>query len=159
MKNESIFTFVKQLSEELVSVADRVEELMFDQPNAALTQARLYSEILVKMISKQEKIEEIYPVPHSDRIHKLFRQNAIEEGLYKKLEMIRKKGNKAVHNVEEADFNDVLPIHEALFDASVWYMQVYVRYDFEAPQYEPPVKAKSENNHRKSCKTICRRKT
>lgn len=117
---------------------------MFDQPNVALAQAHLYSEILVKMIIKQKKIEEIYPVTHSERINKLFRQNAIEEDLYKKLEMIRKKGNKVVHNVEEADFNDVLPIHEVLFDASVWYMQVYVRYDFEAPQYEPPAKAKSE---------------
>ena len=56
-----------------------------------------------------------------------------------KLEWIRKKGNKAVHDVTEVEVADALQAHKFLFEISVWYMQVYVTYNFEAPVYKLPV--------------------
>jgi type I restriction enzyme R subunit len=43
----------------------------------------------VKIVSKKEGLEDIYPLKHSERIHKLYRQNAIEEDIYMKMEWIR----------------------------------------------------------------------
>ena len=138
--SRSTFTFVEKFSKDLAELAYRIEEQLFEQPNAALVQARLYSEELVKMISANEELEDVYPLKHSERIHKLHRENAIDEDLYMKLELIRKKGNKAAHDVKEADILDVIQVHKYLFELSEWYMQVYVSFDFEAPMYNLPLK-------------------
>ncbi|MFB4324460.1 DUF4145 domain-containing protein [Priestia sp. BR_2] len=137
-----LFDFVKQFSNELANLAERIEDKLFSEPHASLIQARLYSEHLVKLISKQEELEELYPLKHAERIHKLYRQNAIEEDIYLKLEWIRKKGNKAVHDVKEVETVDILQTHKFLFEISVWYMQLYVTYEFEAPAYKLPLTQK-----------------
>ncbi|MBO9128594.1 DUF4145 domain-containing protein [Bacillus sp. 165] len=146
MPNDFLFEFVRQFSSELAELAYRIENQLLDQPHASMMQARLYNEQLVKIISKEEKLEEVYPLKISEQIHKLYRQNVIEEDIYLKLEWIRKKGNKAVHNVEEVDIHDALQAHKFLFEISVWYMQVYVSYNFEVPVYKLPVKTEKETN-------------
>ncbi|AXN38131.1 DUF4145 domain-containing protein [Peribacillus butanolivorans] len=144
MHNHSLFEFVGQFSSELFELACRIENQLLDQPLASLIQARLYTEQLVKVISKEEGFEDIYPLKHSERIHKLYRQNVVEEDIYLKLEWIRKKGNKAAHDIKEVSITDVLQVHKFLFEISVWYMQVYVSYDFEAPIYKQPIKTAQE---------------
>ncbi|MBM7662694.1 hypothetical protein JOC85_003504 [Bacillus mesophilus] len=141
MGNSSLFEFVEQFSSELGELATRIEAQLFSQPQAVLIQARLYSEELVRLISKEEGIEEVYPLKAYERIHKLYRQSLIEEDLYMKLEWVRKKGNKAAHDVSESDVMDAIQVHKYLFEMSVWYMQVYVSYDFEAPVYALPTRA------------------
>src|SRR4051812_48265828 len=103
-----LFDFVKQFSTELANLAKRIEDKMFSEPHASLMEARLYSEHLVKTISKEEELEAVYPLKHAERIHKLYRQNVIEEDLYMKFEWIRKKGNKAAHDVSEVEVADML---------------------------------------------------
>ncbi|MGY3312854.1 hypothetical protein ACV242_001350 [Peribacillus simplex] len=147
MHNHSLFEFVGQFSSELFELVCRIENQLLDQPLASLIQARLYTEQLVKIISKEEGFEDIYPLKHSERIHKLYRQNAVEEDIYLKLEWIRKKGNKAAHDIKEVNINDVLQVHKFLFEISVWYMQVYVSYDFEAPIYKLPIKTAQETTN------------
>ncbi|MEV5037778.1 DUF4145 domain-containing protein [Peribacillus frigoritolerans] len=147
MHNHSLFEFVGQFSSELFELVCRIENQLLDQPLASLIQARLYTEQLVKIISKEEGFEDIYPLKHSERIHKLYRQNAVEEDIYLKLEWIRKKGNKAAHDIKEVSITDVLQVHKFLFEISVWYMQVYVSYDFEAPIYKLPIKTAQETTN------------
>ncbi|MFE4426475.1 DUF4145 domain-containing protein [Peribacillus butanolivorans] len=147
MHNHSLFEFVGQFSSELFELVCRIENQLLDQPLASLIQARLYTEQLVKIISKEEGIEDIYPLKHSERIHKLYRQNGVEEDIYLKLEWIRKKGNKAAHDIKEVNINDVLQVHKFLFEISVWYMQVYVSYDFEEPIYKLPIKKAQETTN------------
>ncbi|WP_043932435.1 DUF4145 domain-containing protein [Bacillus sp. EB01] len=139
---QGAFEFVGSFSNELLTLIVQLEEALFTQPQTVLMQARLYTEQLVKLVSKEEGIENVYPLKHAERIHKLYRQNAIEEDLYIKLEWIRKKGNKAAHDVSAVSIEDGLKAHKYLFDISVWYMQVYVSYDFEAPIYKLPVPEK-----------------
>ncbi|MEI4831800.1 DUF4145 domain-containing protein [Bacillus sp. FJAT-53711] len=146
MLNHSLFEFVEQFSSDLAELAYRIENQLFDQPHASMMQARLYSEELVKIISKEEELENIYPLKHAEKIHKLYRQNAIEEDIYMKLEWIRKKGNKATHDVKEVEIHDALQAHKFLFEISVWYMQVYVNYNFEPPIYKLPIKSAPETN-------------
>ncbi|MCA1055724.1 DUF4145 domain-containing protein [Rossellomorea aquimaris] len=139
----SIFEFVKDFSVELADLAARIEEKIFEEPQAALMQARLYNEEIVKLISEAEELETLYGLKHAERIHRLFRDNAIDEDLYMKFEWIRKKGNKAVHEVTDANVTDMLQAHRFLFDISVWYMQVYVSHTFKSPLYKVPVPMRS----------------
>ncbi|PMC35977.1 hypothetical protein CJ195_17135 [Bacillus sp. UMB0899] len=138
MMNDSIFTFVGEFSTELMELAFSIENQLHDQPQSALMQARLYSEVLVKILSTAEDLETVYSLKHSERIHNLFRQDIIDEEIYTKLEFIRKKGNKAVHTIKEADVLDAIQVHKFLFELSVWYMEVYVSFDFKAPSYKVP---------------------
>lgn len=147
-----LFDFVRQFSNELANLAERIEDNLFNDPHASLIQARLYSEHLVKLISKEEELEELYAPKHAERIHKLYRQNAIEEDIYLKLEWIRKKGNKAVHDVNEVETADVLQTHKFLFEISVWYMQLYVTYEFKAPAYKLPIALETNNDQDKTLK-------
>ncbi|MCL9634125.1 DUF4145 domain-containing protein [Bacillus zanthoxyli] len=147
-----LFDFVRQFSNELANLAERIEDNLFNDPHASLIQARLYSEHLVKLISKEEELEELYAPKHAERIHKLYRQNAIEEDIYLKLEWIRKKGNRAVHDVNEVETADVLQTHKFLFEISVWYMQLYVTYEFKAPAYKLPIALETNNDQDKTLK-------
>ncbi|MCM3570309.1 DUF4145 domain-containing protein [Neobacillus mesonae] len=139
-----LFDFVRQFSNELADLAQSIEDQLFENPHGTLMQTRLYAEELVKIISQKEGLEKIYPLKPAERIHKLYRQDLIEEEIYTKLEWIRRTGNKAVHDVKKAEIKDVLEAHKLLFEISVWYMQVYVNFDFEVPEYQLPVKTSQE---------------
>ncbi|KOY82171.1 DUF4145 domain-containing protein [Lysinibacillus macroides] len=145
MGHNFLLDFVKNITPKMLELAKQIEDTLYDQPQASLMQARLYTEQLVKMISDMEGIETIYPLKHSERIHKLYRTNAIEEAIYVKLEWIRKKGNKAAHEFKEVHIQDVLQAHRFIYDISVWYMQIFVNHDFEAPLYKEPEKSKGND--------------
>ncbi|RLQ93627.1 DUF4145 domain-containing protein [Falsibacillus albus] len=145
MRGKSLFEFIEVVSKDLLALAEDLESMLFSQPQSVMIQARLYTENLIKLVSKDEGIEDVYPLKHSERIHKLYRQNAIEEDIYIKLEWVRKMGNKAAHDLTPPSLEDGMKAHRYLFDISVWYMQVYVNYDFEAPVYKLRAPEKSEN--------------
>ncbi|MBU5465814.1 DUF4145 domain-containing protein [Virgibacillus sp. MSJ-26] len=134
----TIFEFTKEISDDFHQLATEIENLIYEQPNATLMKSRLYCEHIVKRISEQEKLEEMYPLKHAERIYKLYRDQAIEEEIYLKLEWIRKMGNKAAHHLNAVDIQSAIQAHRFLFDISVWYMEVYVSYDFVAPIYQLP---------------------
>ncbi len=140
-----LFNFIEKVSEDLFELVTQLEEALFNQPRTVLMQARLYTEQLVKLASKGEGLEDIYAIKHNERIYKLYHQNAIEEEIYIKMEWIRKKGNKAAHDVSSGSYEDAIKAHKYLFDISVWYMQLYINYDFEAPIYKLPVPYTEKN--------------
>ncbi|MBM7655264.1 DUF4145 domain-containing protein [Neobacillus cucumis] len=144
--NNCLFDFVREFSDELADLAHRIEAQLFNQPQSALIQARLYCEKLVKKISDTESLEAIYPLKPAERIHKLYRQDIIPEEIYLKLEWIRKMGNKAAHDLKEIELKDILEAHKLLFEISVWYMEVYVSHQFTAPKYQLPVNVHQETN-------------
>lgn len=141
-----LFEFVREFSTELANLAERIEDKIFDEPDAAMVQARKYCEYIVQMISNEEELEAEYSLKHVDKIHRLYRKNVFDEDIYNKLEFIRRKGNQAAHHVAEVDVADAMQIHKFLFEISVWYMQEYVAFHFEAPAYKLPVKNSPEVN-------------
>ncbi|PBB06945.1 hypothetical protein [Salimicrobium humidisoli] len=138
MSGTHLFGFVNTISEDLYTLTKDIEASLFSQPQSVLIQARLYTENLMKIVSKQEELEKVVPLKHVERIYRLYRQNAVEGEIYAKLEWVRKKGNKAAHDIHAATYEDGFKAHRYLFDISVWYMQVYGSYDFEAPIYKLP---------------------
>lgn len=145
MSEQSLFAFIKSVSNDLYELAKDIESQLYDYPDNALLKIRLYCEQLIKLIFEQEDIEEIYPLNNAERIHRLYRDQAIEEDIYRKFEWIRKKGNKAAHEIKTTKLEDVIKAHRFLYDVSVWYMQVYVSYDFEPPIYDLPKRSSQKN--------------
>ncbi|THE12328.1 DUF4145 domain-containing protein [Bacillus timonensis] len=139
MKN-SVFHFIGDFSSQLEELALRVEALLWDQPQAAMTQARLFGELFVNMIFEQENMSEVYPLKLVEKINRLYRHDVIQDDMYKKLEFLRKNGNIASHQVLEMDQEVAKEAHRAIFDLGVWYAEVYVSHIFSAPSYELPSK-------------------
>jgi hypothetical protein len=144
MKN-SLFNFIGEFSSTLEELALRVEALLWDQPQAAMTQARLFGEVLVSMIFEQENMNEVYPLKQVEKINRLYKYDIITDDIYKKLEYIRKNGNAASHQVTEMDQEVAKQAHQSLFELSVWYAEVYVSHMFSAPTYELP--SSQNQNH------------
>lgn len=138
MANRGLFSFLERISPDLYTLANQIEEQLYDQPDTTLMKARLFCEQLLKLVFQKENIQEIYPYKHVERIQKLYREQLIEKDLYMKLEWLRKKGNQAAHEIHTTKIEDVLQAHRFLYDLAVWYMQVYVQYDFEPPTYDLP---------------------
>lgn len=134
----TLFEFLHKVSEEFYELAADIENLIYEQPNTTLMKCRLFCEQLVKIVSKYEKIEERYHLNNAERIRKLYDEGVIEDNIYSKLEWIRKKGNRASHDLNAADIQDAINAHKFIFDISVWYMEVYISYDFISPIYELP---------------------
>lgn len=86
----SIFNFLGEFSSTLEELALRIEALLWEQPQAAMTQARLFGETLVSMIFEQENMSEVYPLKQVEKINRLFKNDVIHDEIYKKLEYIRK---------------------------------------------------------------------
>ncbi|MEB1809551.1 MAG: DUF4145 domain-containing protein [Bacillaceae bacterium] len=142
----SIFNFIGEFSSTLEELALRVEALLWDQPQAAITQSRLFGEMLVSMIFEQENMNEVYPLKQVEKINRLYKHDIIQDGIYKKLEYIRKNGNIASHQVLEMCQEVAKQVHQALFDISVWYAEVYGHYTFSAPTYELPPKPNHDHH-------------
>ncbi|SOC40285.1 DUF4145 domain-containing protein [Ureibacillus acetophenoni] len=136
----SIFNFLGEFSSTLEELALRVEDLLWDQPQEAMMKARLFGETLVSMIYEQENMNEVYPLKQWEKINRLYKHDIIQDEIYKKFEYIRKNGNIAVHQATDMDLEVAKQAHQVLFDLSVWYMEVYVSYQFNAPVYELPSK-------------------
>ncbi|MBX0358362.1 hypothetical protein [Halobacillus sp. Nhm2S1] len=134
----SIFSFMKDVAPEFVEIGEKVEALLYEQPNSALVQARLYGEHLGKLVAKQEGTEQVYETKHVDRLHKLLRKEAIEVDIFKKFDWLRKSGNKAAHEPNFGDVEHAIRAHRHMYDLSVWYVQLYVSFDYQTPIYELP---------------------
>ncbi|MFV8830547.1 DUF4145 domain-containing protein [Alkalihalobacterium sp. APHAB7] len=145
----SIFNFIGDFSSTLEELALRVEALLWDQPQAAITQSRLFGEMLVSMIFEQENMNEVYPMKQVEKINRLYKHDIIQDDIYKKLEYIRKNGNIASHQVLEMCQEVAKQVHQALFDISVWYAEVYGHYTFSAPTYELPSKPNQDHHDMK----------
>src|SRR4051794_29818977 len=111
----SIFNFLGDFSSTLEEVALRVEDLLWRQPEAAMTQARLFGETLASMILEQENMNEVYPLKQVEKINRLYKYDIIQDEIYKKFEYIRKNGNVASHQVIEVDQEVAKQVHQALF--------------------------------------------
>ncbi|MCS0542851.1 DUF4145 domain-containing protein, partial [Aeromonas veronii] len=144
MTKSKVFHFIGEFSSQLEEAALRVEALLWEQPQVALTQARLFGELFVTMILEQENMNEGFALTQVQKIRKLYSHDIISDDIYKKLEFIRKNGNIAAHQVVEIDQEVAKKAHRAIFDLGVWYSEVYVSHTFSAPAYELPTEEKQD---------------
>lgn len=54
--------------------------------------------------------------------------------------------------MKKVETADVLQTHKFLFEISVWYMQLYVTYEFKAPAYKLPIASETNNDQDKTLK-------
>ncbi|MFD1361053.1 type I restriction-modification system endonuclease [Lentibacillus salinarum] len=133
----SNFSFLQAHWPLLANLGETAERNVHQDPNTTLIKLRLFGESVTKYMYALEELNEPYELRQVDRLSELSREDLLNHDLYEILNTIRRKGNKAVHEgygtTEEASGL----LHMA-FRLSIWFMQVYGEWDFEAPDYMEP---------------------
>ncbi|UTR16773.1 type I restriction-modification system endonuclease [Salipaludibacillus sp. LMS25] len=133
----SNFHFLSDKWEILANLGETAESNVFNDPNTTLMKLRVFAETLTKYVLAYEEIKETYDTKQIDRISALRREDLITEDLIDILEIIRKKGNKAMHEGYGTEKEGQALLHMA-YRLAVWFMQVYGAWDFIEPKYKEP---------------------
>jgi hypothetical protein len=125
--------FIKKNWHELYEVASLAEKNVLNDQNAALIKLRLYGELLVKNIFKNEGFAERNRMSQKERIDFLLKEGAITLEVYGMLDSLRVVGNKAVHEASYGTSNESKRLLVVAFHLGGWLTQVYEEWDFELP--------------------------
>ncbi|MBW4084587.1 DUF4145 domain-containing protein [Paenibacillus sp. S150] len=135
------FRVSKELHPELMSVAEQLENSIWENSRSALIQGRLFGELLATTISIQEKLEPVFSTKQVDRLHKLVREGLLSEEIREKFEWLRWNGNTDAHDSRQIHADIALTAHRHVFELACWYVELYGSLATELPKYQIPLKS------------------
>ncbi len=134
----SNFSFFRGKWDVLANLGESAENNVYHDPHTTIMKLRLFGETLTKFILASENIRETYDTRQVDRINTLRREGIIETELIDMFETICRKGNRASHEAEYGNTEEAKVLLIIAFRLSVWFMEVYGEWDFQAPEYIEP---------------------
>ncbi|WP_214630768.1 type I restriction-modification system endonuclease [Paenibacillus agaridevorans] len=133
------FEFLQDRWEILSNLGEMAERNLFVDPNTSLIKLRMFGETLTKYICAMEEMDETKELTQVDRLSQLKREDLISDDIVDYLHTLRKIGNKAVHESGYGTTPESRALTLLAFRLSVWFMQVYGDWNFQAPEYIEPV--------------------
>ncbi|WP_214697237.1 type I restriction-modification system endonuclease [Exiguobacterium sp. s160] len=135
----SNFSFLNDKWSVLANLGESAERNIYIDPHTTLMKLRLFAETMTKYIFALENFQETYDTKQVDRINKLRKEGILHSELIELFETIRKKGNKAVHGAEYGEVEEAKATLHLAYRISVWFMEVYGEWNFEASAYCEPI--------------------
>lgn len=129
------FQFLHDHWEILSDLGEMAERNLFVDPNTSLIKLRMFGETLTKYICAMEEMDETKELTQVDRLSQLKRDDLISDDIGDYLHTLRKIGNKAVHESGYGSTREAQALTLLAFRLSVWFMQVYGDWNFQAPEY------------------------
>ncbi|WP_350346571.1 DEAD/DEAH box helicase family protein [Heyndrickxia faecalis] len=139
---KSNFSFFKGKWDVLANLGETAEKNVYQDPHTTIMKLRLFAETLTKFVLAAENIKEAYGTSQVDRIHTLRREGLIEPELMDIFETLRRKGNQAMHEALKFTTEEAKALLRLAFRLSIWFMEVYGEWDFQAPEYIEPKEQK-----------------
>ncbi|EWG11614.1 type I restriction-modification system endonuclease [Cytobacillus firmus] len=134
----SNFSFLQGKWDVLANLGETAERNVYQDPHTTIMKLRLFAETLTKFVLAAENIKEAYGTNQIDRINTLRREGLLEPELIDIFEILRKKGNLAMHEAGYGKSEDAKALLQLTFRLSTWFMEVYGDWDFQAPEYIEP---------------------
>lgn len=135
----NIFEFFEDKFPNLAKIGEQIEEVFYLDPQAVVMKGRVFTEELIKEIAKHhEELSNIKYLKLFERIQLLESEDILTKEIARSFDTIRYLGNKANHEFMEVDLENAFKMHKRLFEVSVWFMELYGDYSFEAPKYKYP---------------------
>lgn len=133
-------SFLEELNPTAVQIANKMEELIFEDASSAIVKARKFAETILKDVIKIEKLEVPSRINLYEMILMLSKEEIITKDVQKTLDTIRIIGNKAAHEgSNDEDLTQAFKLHKEMYKLGVWYYEVYSsNHDFKIPPYEKP---------------------
>jgi type I restriction enzyme, R subunit len=135
---QSNFSFLAGKWDVLANLGETAEKNVYQDPHTTLMKLRLFGETLAKIILAFENIKEAHNTSQLDRINTLRAEGLLDYELYEMFDTLRKKGNRAAHGTDYGTTEEAKAVLLIAFRLSVWFMEVYGDFNFEAPEYQEP---------------------
>lgn len=137
---KSNFEFLNQYWPALAQVGATAENYLYSDPNACIYKLGMFSERLILEIFTFEQIAEPnYENTHANRIRLLKREGLIPKKIDDILYALRKSRNDAVHKYTDSE-DSAKTLLSLAYKLSVWFMEVYGDWNYEAHEFVMPVK-------------------
>ncbi|WP_163536300.1 type I restriction-modification system endonuclease [Gracilibacillus sp. YIM 98692] len=146
---QSNFAFLNSHWPILANLGETAEKNVYIDPNTSLIKIRMFGEALSKYIVAVEEMNESYDINQKVRLSTLRSLDLINSELYDMLDVIRRKGNKAVHEAGYGTTEEAKTLLHMSFRLGVWFMEVYGDYTFTEPQYIEPAKVQENQQELK----------
>ncbi|WP_199805041.1 type I restriction-modification system endonuclease [Fictibacillus sp. FJAT-27399] len=134
----SNFSFFKGKWDVLANLGETAERNVYRDPHTTLMKLRLFGETIAKIILASENIREVHGTNQIDRINTLRREGLAEPELLDIFDMLRRKGNSAMHEAGYGKTEEAKALLHLTFRLSIWFMEVYGDWDFQASEYTDP---------------------
>lgn len=134
----SNFAFFTGEWEVLAKLGESAERNIYRDPHTSIMKLRLLGETIAKAILASDNIREVYGTTQVDRINTLRREGLAEPEVVDIFDTLRRKGNTASHEANFGTPKEAKMLLELAFKLSVWFMEVYVDWNFTPKAYEEP---------------------
>lgn len=116
-----------------------LNEILFSSPHSAIIKGRIITENILKEISSLEKYELYYALTQAEKLIKFKNEGILVDEIYDLFNQVRLIGNKAAHTSIEGELEPALNIHKDIYKIICWFIEAYVDFNFESPQYKSPI--------------------
>ncbi|EIT84149.1 type I restriction enzyme EcoKI subunit R [Fictibacillus macauensis ZFHKF-1] len=145
---ESNFAFFRGKWDVLANLGETAEKNLYQDPHTTVMKLRLFAETVAKFVLASDNITEVYGTSQVNRINTMRREGLIEAELIDIFETLRLEGNIAMHEAGYEKTEEAKSLLHLAFRLSVWFMEVYGNWDFQAPTYQEPVEKESQDTEK-----------
>lgn len=136
----SNFSFFNDEWEVLAKLGESAERNVYIDPNTTISKLRLLSETIGKAVLASDNIKEFYDTNQIERLNTMQREGLAESEILDIFHLLRKKGNKASHDGSYGTADEAKQLLALAYQLSIWFMEVYVDWEFSAPKFVEPTK-------------------
>jgi DNA phosphorothioation-dependent restriction protein DptF len=94
VNSNNFLSFLENIHPDATKIAQKMEDLIFEDPGSSVVKARLFAESILNDVFKLEKIETSYLSSLYDKISYLTRQGYFNKEIQQSFDIIRLSGNK-----------------------------------------------------------------
>ncbi|PGW74477.1 type I restriction-modification system endonuclease [Bacillus thuringiensis] len=134
----SNFSFFKGEWEVLAKIGESAERNVYIDSNTTISKLRLLGETIAKSVLASDNIKELQGTNQIERLNAIQREGLAEPEMLEIFHLLRKKGNKAAHDGSYGTAEEAKQLLALAYQVSIWFMEVYVDWEFSAPSYVPP---------------------
>lgn len=134
----SNFAFFKDDWEVLGKLGESAERNVYNDPHTSIIKLRLLGESIAKAVLASDNIREDYDTKQVERLNTIKKEGLAEPELLDIFHTLRRKGNSASHKAAYGTTEEAKQLLALAFKLSVWFMEVYIDWEFVAPKYMVP---------------------
>lgn len=139
----SNFSFFKGDWEVLAKLGESAERNLYNDPHTSIMKLRLLGESIAKAVLASDNIRESYDTKQVDRLNTMKKEGLAEPEMLDIFHTLRRKGNTASHEASYGTTEEAKQLLALAYQISIWFMEVYIDWEFIAPTYREPEREES----------------
>ena len=139
---KSNFEFLREHWPVLADLGELAEKNLYTDPNTTLIKLRIFGEKIVDYMFAYDNLDEPEDSTQYNKLKILKREGLMNEKILDIFHLLRRAGNKAVHDAYDS-LDKSKTVLSLAYKAGVWFMQVYGKWDFEPEGFTLPDESES----------------